>query len=89
MTEDAGTIGIQMWTVNAKNKDNWNRILRMAGPLMGCRASDDDDDDDDDYILSFLSICVTSVTFVLPHTALILKIPGQFHKCNIPWNCNL
>ena len=34
-TEDAGTIGVRMWTAKVKSKDDWNRILRKARTLNG------------------------------------------------------
>ncbi|KAJ4439564.1 hypothetical protein ANN_07691 [Periplaneta americana] len=39
--EDANFIVARMWTVKARSRDGWNKIL---GPSMGCRANDDDDD---------------------------------------------
>ena len=35
VTEDAGIIGVQMWTAKAKSKDDWTRILRKARTLNG------------------------------------------------------
>ena len=43
VTEDAGTIGVLMWTAKVKSKDDWNRILRKTRTLDGFRASVDDD----------------------------------------------
>ena len=35
VTEDAGIIGVKMWTAKAKSKDDWNRILRKTRTLNG------------------------------------------------------
>ena len=35
MTEDAGTIGVRMWTAKTKSKDDCNRILKKVRTFNG------------------------------------------------------